>query len=185
MGCCGAPLETQSVETWALHWPFTGVAGVGLPFYGFFKAWLEWRGCCLKFSVLLCCAIMVLWLKRDFCWGFFVCVSLKYKVSVSYSPLCHLKDKGPSGTSNPCLPDGEPTGWGDWFRAQSLASYGEPLQLLLTSHSWAAYPELWVLIPLHLFPPNLSWCNSFITSLVVMNIFFYFSVYSHQQLLYK
>lgn len=60
------------METWALHWPFTGVAGVGLPFYGFFKAWLEWRGCCLKFSVLLCCAIMVLWLKResfaeDFC----------------------------------------------------------------------------------------------------------------------
>ena len=114
-----------------------------------------------------------------------LCVCLKYKVSVSYSPLCHLKDKGPSGTSNPCLPDGEPSGWGEWCRAQTLASYGEPLQLLLTSHLWAAYPELWVLIPLHLFPPNLSWCNSFITSLVVKNIFFYFSVYSHQQLLYK
>lgn len=53
------------METWALHWPFTGVDGVGLPFYGVFKAWLEWRGCCLKFSVLLCCTVMVLWLKRE------------------------------------------------------------------------------------------------------------------------
>ena len=42
------------METQALHWPLAVVDGVGLRFL-FFNVWLEWRGCCLKFSVLLCC----------------------------------------------------------------------------------------------------------------------------------
>lgn len=56
IGVCGAALETQRVETWALHWPFTGVDGVGLPFYGFFKAC--WSGEVVVSSFLSCYAAL-------------------------------------------------------------------------------------------------------------------------------